>query len=99
VMGQSPDFKPFAPRCSRYAMGAQDSVVEAAVTGLEELLGEMERRGMGLERQPGSPPGPPASWLISRVWGCIRWCASSMSAMRCTSTLSTESGLRRLRSG
>jgi S-DNA-T family DNA segregation ATPase FtsK/SpoIIIE len=56
VMGQSPDFKPFAPRCSRYAMGAQDSVVEAAVTGLEELLGEMERRGMGLERQPGSPP-------------------------------------------
>jgi len=56
VMGQSPDFKPFEPRLSRYAMGMDDSVAEAAVQALRDLLKEMERRGKVLERQPGSPP-------------------------------------------
>jgi S-DNA-T family DNA segregation ATPase FtsK/SpoIIIE len=56
VMGQSPDFKPFAPRLSRYAMGMDDSVAEAAMQALADLLAEMERRGKLLERQPGSPP-------------------------------------------
>jgi len=56
VMGQSPDFKPFEPRLSRYAMGMDDAVAEAAMTALADLLAEMERRGKVLERQPGSPP-------------------------------------------
>jgi DNA segregation ATPase FtsK/SpoIIIE, S-DNA-T family len=56
VMGQCSDFKPFTPRLSRYQMGADDTVVEAAVRGLEDLLAEMERRGKVLEAQPGSPP-------------------------------------------
>ena len=56
VMGQSPDFAPFAPRLSRYAMGMDDSVAEAAMQALADLLKEMERRGKVLERQPGSPP-------------------------------------------
>jgi S-DNA-T family DNA segregation ATPase FtsK/SpoIIIE len=56
VMGQSPDFKPFEPRLSRYAMGMDDAVTEAATTALGDLLKEMERRGKLLERQPGSPP-------------------------------------------
>jgi DNA segregation ATPase FtsK/SpoIIIE, S-DNA-T family len=56
VMGQSPDFKPFEPRLSRYAMGMDDSVAEAAMTALADLLTEMERRGKTLEHQPGSPP-------------------------------------------
>ncbi len=56
VMGQSPDFKPFAPRLTRYAMGMDDAVAEAATAALGDLLIEMERRGKLLERQPGSPP-------------------------------------------
>jgi S-DNA-T family DNA segregation ATPase FtsK/SpoIIIE len=56
VMGQSPDFKPFEPRLSRYAMGMDDAVAEAATAALGDLLREMERRGKLLERQPGSPP-------------------------------------------
>jgi len=56
VMGQSPDFKPFQPRLSRYAMGMDDSVAEAVMQALADLLAEMERRGKVLERQPGSPP-------------------------------------------
>jgi DNA segregation ATPase FtsK/SpoIIIE, S-DNA-T family len=56
VMGQSPDFKPFQPRLSRYQMGMDDSVAEAAMQALGDLLVEMERRGKVLERQPGSPP-------------------------------------------
>lgn len=56
VMGQSPDFKPFEPRLSRYAMGMDDSVAEAAVQALTDLLKEMERRGKVLEGLPGSPP-------------------------------------------
>ncbi|MGH3813264.1 MAG: hypothetical protein ACRDUV_12515, partial [Pseudonocardiaceae bacterium] len=56
VMGQSPDFKPFGPRLSRYEMGMDDSVAEAAMQALADLLAEMERRGKVLERQPGSPP-------------------------------------------
>jgi S-DNA-T family DNA segregation ATPase FtsK/SpoIIIE len=31
VMGQSPDFKPFQPRLSRYEMGMDDTVAEAAM--------------------------------------------------------------------
>ena len=56
VMGQSPDFKPFRPRLSRYAMGMDDSVAEAAMQALVDLLAEMERRGKVLGAQPGSPP-------------------------------------------
>lgn len=56
IMGESPDFKPFVPRLSRYAMGMDDSVAEAAVQGLRDLLAEMERRGKLLGAQPGSPP-------------------------------------------
>lgn len=56
VMGQSPDFKPFEPRLSRYQMGMDDSVAEASMQALADLISEMERRGKILERQPGSPP-------------------------------------------
>jgi DNA segregation ATPase FtsK/SpoIIIE, S-DNA-T family len=56
VMGQSPDFTPFGPRLSRYAMGMDDAVAEAAMQALADLLAEMERRGKVLEHQPGSPP-------------------------------------------
>jgi S-DNA-T family DNA segregation ATPase FtsK/SpoIIIE len=56
VMGESSDFKPLAPRLSRYEMGMDDSVVEAAVQALADLLTEMERRGKILGQQPGSPP-------------------------------------------
>ncbi|HEX2297704.1 MAG TPA: hypothetical protein VHH34_04160, partial [Pseudonocardiaceae bacterium] len=56
VMGQSPDFEPFRPRLSRYAMGMDDSVAEAALQALVDLLAEMERRGKVLGAQPGSPP-------------------------------------------
>ncbi|MFD8492380.1 hypothetical protein [Amycolatopsis sp. NPDC059657] len=56
VMGESPDFGPFAPRLSRYHMGMDDSVAEAATQALADLLSEMERRGKVLGEQPGSPP-------------------------------------------
>jgi DNA segregation ATPase FtsK/SpoIIIE, S-DNA-T family len=56
VMGQSPDFKPFTPRLSRYAMGMDDAVAQTVMQALGDLLAEMERRGKVLERQPGSPP-------------------------------------------
>lgn len=56
VMGQSPDFDPFAPRLSRYAMGMDDSVALAVLDGLRDLLSEMERRGKVLGQQPGKPP-------------------------------------------
>ncbi|MEU4523120.1 FtsK/SpoIIIE domain-containing protein [Amycolatopsis sp. NPDC024027] len=56
VMGESPDFEPFRPRLSRYGMGMDDSVAEAATTALADLLTEMERRGKILGEQPGRPP-------------------------------------------
>ncbi len=56
VMGESPDFAPFAPRLSRYRMGMDDSVAAAATQALEDLLSDMERRGKVLGQQPGSPP-------------------------------------------
>nr|WP_232328246.1 FtsK/SpoIIIE domain-containing protein [Kibdelosporangium sp. MJ126-NF4]CEL19256.1 TraB protein [Kibdelosporangium sp. MJ126-NF4]CTQ94945.1 TraB protein [Kibdelosporangium sp. MJ126-NF4] len=56
VMGESPDFKPFEPRLSRYRMGMDDSVAEAATQALSDLIDEMERRGRVLSQQPGSPP-------------------------------------------
>ena len=56
VMGESPDFEPFRPRLSRYAMGLDDSVAQAATQALADLLAEMERRGKVLGQQPGSPP-------------------------------------------
>ncbi|MFD8498871.1 hypothetical protein [Amycolatopsis sp. NPDC059657] len=56
VMGESPDFGPFAPRLSRYRMGMDDSVAEAATQALADLLSDMERRGKVLGEQPGSPP-------------------------------------------
>lgn len=54
VMGQSPDFEPFRPRLSRYGMGMDDAVAEAALTALADLLAEMERRGKVLGEQ-GTP--------------------------------------------
>ena len=56
VMGESPDFEPFVPRMSRYRMGMDDSVAEAATQALADLLSEMERRGKILGEQPGRPP-------------------------------------------
>jgi len=56
VMGESPDFEPLAPRLSRYRMGMDDAVAEAAVRALDDLLAEMERRGRVLGEQPGRPP-------------------------------------------
>lgn len=56
VMGESPDFEPFRPRLARYAMGMDDSVAEAALQALRDLLAEMERRGKVLGEQPGRPP-------------------------------------------
>ncbi|HEX6360689.1 hypothetical protein [Actinophytocola sp.] len=56
VMGESPDFDPFAPRLSRYWMGMDDAVAEAALTALADLTEEMERRGRTLGEQPGRPP-------------------------------------------
>ncbi len=56
VMGESPDFKPFEPRLSRYRMGMDDGVAADAVQALRDLLVEMERRGKLLGQQPGSPP-------------------------------------------
>lgn len=45
VMTQTPDFAPFCPRLSRYAMGMDDGVAEQAVQALRDLIREMERRG------------------------------------------------------
>lgn len=56
VMGESPDFAPFQPRLTRYRMGMDDAVAEAATQALADLLDEMERRGKVLGAQPGSPP-------------------------------------------
>jgi S-DNA-T family DNA segregation ATPase FtsK/SpoIIIE len=56
VMGESPDFDPFEPRLSRYRMGMDDHVAEAATQALADLLTEMERRGKVLGEQPGRPP-------------------------------------------
>ncbi|MCP3804963.1 FtsK/SpoIIIE domain-containing protein [Allokutzneria sp. A3M-2-11 16] len=56
VMGESPDFDPFTPRLARYHMGMDDSVAEAAVKALSDLLEEMERRGKVLGEQLGRPP-------------------------------------------
>lgn len=56
VFGESPDFKPFAPRLSRYDMGMHDEVFAEAIQALRDALAEMERRGKILGQQPGSPP-------------------------------------------
>ena len=56
VMGESPDFDPFAPRLARYRMGMDDAVAEAAIQALADLLSDMERRGKALGEQPGHPP-------------------------------------------
>lgn len=56
VLGESPDFDPFAPRLSRYRMGMDDAVAEAACQALADLVDEMEKRGKILGTQPGRPP-------------------------------------------
>lgn len=56
VLGESPDFEPFAPRLTRYRMGLDDTVAEAACTALADLADEMEERGKTLGAQPGQPP-------------------------------------------
>jgi S-DNA-T family DNA segregation ATPase FtsK/SpoIIIE len=54
ILGESPDFDPFRPRLTRYAMGLDDDVFEAAIQGLRDLLAELERRGkvLGSQGQP-----------------------------------------------
>ncbi|WP_378056060.1 hypothetical protein [Actinophytocola glycyrrhizae] len=56
VLGESPDFEPFAPRLTRYRMGMDDAVAEAACQALADLAEEMERRGKTLGAQTGQPP-------------------------------------------
>jgi S-DNA-T family DNA segregation ATPase FtsK/SpoIIIE len=56
VLGESPDFEPLAPRLSRYRMGMDDAVAEAACQALADLAAEMEERGKTLGAQPGQPP-------------------------------------------
>lgn len=56
VLGESPDFDPFAPRLTRYRMGMDDGVAEAACDALAALVSEMEERGKVLGAQPGRPP-------------------------------------------
>jgi DNA segregation ATPase FtsK/SpoIIIE, S-DNA-T family len=56
VLGESPDFEPFAPRLARYGMGMDDVVAEAATQALADLVSDMERRGKVLGEQPGRPP-------------------------------------------
>ena len=56
VLGESPDFEPFRPRLTRYRMGMDDAVAEAACTALADLADEMEERGKTLGAQPGQPP-------------------------------------------
>ncbi|MFD9889351.1 hypothetical protein ACFWY9_08420 [Amycolatopsis sp. NPDC059027] len=69
VMGESPDFDPFVPRLSRYRMGMDDSVAEAATQALADLLSEMERRGKVLGEQPGRPPKVSRKLADHRVLG------------------------------
>ncbi|HEX4103290.1 MAG TPA: hypothetical protein VHY21_22560 [Pseudonocardiaceae bacterium] len=56
VIAQNTDFKPFAPRLSRYQVGMGPDVAAAAVQALADLFAEMERRGKLLATLPGSPP-------------------------------------------
>lgn len=56
VLGESPDFEPFAPRLARYAMGMDDVVAEAATQALADLVSDMEQRGKVLGEQLGRPP-------------------------------------------
>lgn len=56
VLGESPDFEPFRPRLTRYRMGMDDAVAEAACQALADLADEMEKRGKTLGAQPGQPP-------------------------------------------
>jgi S-DNA-T family DNA segregation ATPase FtsK/SpoIIIE len=56
ILGESPDFDPFRPRLTRYAMGLDDDVFESAIQGLRDLLAELERRGKVLGQQTGTPP-------------------------------------------
>ncbi|MGB3438584.1 MAG: hypothetical protein WBA97_07495 [Actinophytocola sp.] len=56
VLGESPDFEPFAPRLTRYRMGMDDAVAEAACQALADLADEMEERGKTLGAQAGQPP-------------------------------------------
>jgi S-DNA-T family DNA segregation ATPase FtsK/SpoIIIE len=53
---QNTDFKPFAPRLTRYQVGMGPDVAAAAVQALADLFAEMERRGKLLATLPGSPP-------------------------------------------
>ncbi|MGH3845366.1 MAG: hypothetical protein ACRDR6_17570 [Pseudonocardiaceae bacterium] len=56
VIAQNTDFKPFAPRLTRYQIGMGPEVAAAAVQALADLFSEMERRGKLLATLPGSPP-------------------------------------------
>ncbi|MCA1693459.1 MAG: hypothetical protein LC749_01310, partial [Actinobacteria bacterium] len=56
VIAQNTDFKPFAPRLTRYQVGMGPDVAAAAVQALGDLFAEMERRGKLLATLPGSPP-------------------------------------------
>ncbi|MBV9012158.1 MAG: hypothetical protein JO272_08915 [Pseudonocardiales bacterium] len=56
VIAQNTDFKPFAPRLTRYQVGMGPDVAAATVQALADLFAEMERRGKLLATLPGSPP-------------------------------------------
>ncbi|MBE1572977.1 hypothetical protein H4W30_000006 [Amycolatopsis roodepoortensis] len=99
VMGESPDFAPFEPRLSRYRMGMDDTVAEAATQALADLLTEMERRGKTLGEQPGRPPKVSRKLADKRSLGLHPLVVGSMSVTSCSSIPSSESGRRRWRCG
>ena len=99
VMGQSPDFKPFTPRLSRYQMGMDDSVAEAAMAALGDLLKRWNAEASCWSVNPGHRRKRPGSWRISPVWDCTCWCVRSTSATSYSSTPSSASRPRSGRSG
>jgi S-DNA-T family DNA segregation ATPase FtsK/SpoIIIE len=72
VIAQNTDFKPFAPRLSRYQVGMGPDVAAAAVQALADLFAEMERRENCWPPCPGAPRPPPGAWPTNPPWGCIR---------------------------
>ncbi|MFC5112008.1 FtsK/SpoIIIE domain-containing protein [Kibdelosporangium philippinense] len=99
VMGEAPDFEPFAPRLMRYRMGMDDAVAEAALQALSDLLDEMERRGRVLGQQPVGRPKCRADWPTTAVSACTRSCARSTNATNCSNIPSTANKPLRWQSG
>ena len=92
VLGESPDFDPFAPRLSRYRMGMDDAVAEAACA----RAGRPRRRDGAARESPrraarSAAEGVPPAGRQPRRSDCTRWCARSMSATSCSNTPATAS--------